>query len=171
MFGFNYAPSGWAECKGQLIPVSQNSALFALLGTHYGGNGRTTFRLPDLQGRVPMSKGNGTGRSPRSMGQDGGTESVTLDRTQIPPHTHGGTIEPNAFSETANESDPTDNVPAVQGKGRGGKEQYNSNSDTSMQGTNFTTDPTGEGRSHANMPPFQVVNFCISLQGIFPPRH
>ena len=171
MFGFNFAPRGWAICQGQLLAISQNTALFSLLGTNYGGDGRTTFGLPDLQGRMPMNQGNGTGRSSRTMGQAGGTESVTLMQPQMPSHSHNGTVEPVASTEQGDDSDPTDKAPAVEGTGRGKANQYSESSNTTMLGSNFTTNPTGGNQPHENMPPFQVVNFCIALQGIYPSRN
>ena len=108
MFGFTFAPRGWAFCNGQILGIAQNSALFALVGTTYGGNGQTTFALPDLQSRVPVHFGQGPGLSPYVLGQQGGAENVTLLTTQIPAHTHAL----NAFATTGAETVPANGVPA-----------------------------------------------------------
>jgi microcystin-dependent protein len=158
MVGFNFAPVGWALCDGQLMAISQNTALFALLGTFYGGDGIRTFALPDLQGRVPMHQGNGLGLSPRTLGTPGGHERVTLVPAQIPPHTH----PLNATTAAATSSAPAGHVLA--GGGAYGGPPGNTQLDPTAVGS------VGGGESHGNIQPFLVVNFIIALQGIFPAR-
>ncbi len=170
LFGFNFAPRGWAHCDGQLLPIAQNSALFSLLGTIYGGDGRTTFALPDLRGRVPMHMGTGPGLSSHPIGQKSGNESVTLTETQIPSHSHtaNGTVQ--AVSGDGNNKGPAGNVPASLSR----ENAYSSDTpDTAMaaDGVNVTVNNTGGGQAHTNMQPYQVVNFCIALTGIYPSRN
>jgi microcystin-dependent protein len=148
MFGGNFAPRGWALCDGQLLTISQYSALFAILGTTYGGNGRNTFGLPDLRGRFPMHAGSGPGRTTRSLGQVGGQESVTLTQTQMPVHAHS--------------------VPTVQVRGSGTAGVGLAEGATR---TSATTGSAGGSQPHDNMPPFQAVNFLIALVGVFPQRN
>lgn len=170
MVGFDWAPHQWAKCDGQLLPISSNTALFSLLGTQFGGNGRTTFALPDLRGRFPMHQGRGTGLSPRSMGQKGGAEDVVLDITQMPSHNHTGSLKPRASTQNANESSPADHYNAVETGGRNPLNGYRSDFNGEMGPTPFSTDNQGGNRPHGNMPPFQVINFIISLAGLYPPR-
>ncbi|HEX4119228.1 MAG TPA: tail fiber protein [Verrucomicrobiae bacterium] len=162
MFGFNFTPEGWAMCNGQLLPIEQNQALFALIGTYYGGNGTTNFALPNLQSRVPIHQGTGIGLSPYEIGELTGTETVTLTINQIPAHTHpvgcssgGGTV-----------ASPANAYPAVESTGT--SLDYSSS-------TNATMNPlmnggAGGSQSHTNIQPVLCVNFCIALQGIFPTR-
>jgi microcystin-dependent protein len=168
MTGFNFAPVGWALCNGQTLPISQYSALFALLGTTYGGNGITTFNLPDLQGRVPIHWGNGAGLSPYVIGENGGTESVTLLNNQMPLHNHlmnvnnaaGNSPDPinKILGETANEARP----PVL-------TQTYTSNASTgTLAPTAIST--AGGNLPHPNLQPFLTVNFIIALAGIFPSR-
>ncbi len=158
MVGFNFAPVGWAMCDGQLLPISQNTALFSLLGTTYGGNGTTTFALPDLRGRVPMHQGQGPGLSPRFLGESGGTETVTLDTSQVPSHTH-------ALNGVAARQDS--NRVAGAAPSNGG--YYSTQTPgTAMHQAAIGT--TGGGQPHPNVQPFLCVNFIIALQGIFPAR-
>ena len=114
-FGFNFAPRGWALCNGQFLPIAQNQALFSLLGTTYGGNGVTTFALPNLQGRAPMHAGNGFGLSPRNLGQSSGAETHTLTASEMPAHSHGGVVAAGMQASTANgnSSSPAGQIPAV----------------------------------------------------------
>lgn len=163
-FGFNFAPVQWATCDGQILPISQNTALFSLLGTNFGGNGTSNFALPDLRGNVPMDWGNGTGLSPYSLGETGGQEGVTITSGTMASHNHGlqGTVGTQAAipnpSVWLGLADPakmyvatgTPNVQLAQ----------------SMIGIS----PTNGGQSHENRQPFLTINFCIALQGIFPPR-
>lgn len=147
MVGFTFAPRNWAFCDGQLLQISQNQALFALLGTTYGGDGRTTFALPDLRGRVPLHPGSGPGLTPRQLGEAGGAESVALTGAQVPAHDHP--------------------VPQVQVRGTG--PEALGLAAGGARGTT-ATGATGGGEAHPNMPPFLGVHFCIALQGIFPSR-
>lgn len=165
MFGFNFAPRGWALCNGQILPIAQNTALFSLLGTTYGGNGQTTFGLPNLQGRAPLHPGQGPGLSAYSLGQVGGTETVTLTQNQLPSHTHalnGITAPPPA----------TGTVPdATVGLGRasGGNAYGAAANLVSMSPQSLP--PQGGNQPHNNLMPYLAVNFCIALQGIFPARN
>ena len=158
MFGFNFAPRGWALCDGQLLPIPQNTALFSLLGTTYGGDGRTTFGLPDMRGRVAIHKGTGPGLTSRSMGQKGGTERISL--SQMPSHTHSV----NAQSGNGNEDVPTGNVWAKKSR-----DNDYSNAAPNVFMSSDAISPAGGNDGH--MPPFLVVNHCIALMGIFPSRN
>ncbi|SEK18994.1 Microcystin-dependent protein [Maribacter orientalis] len=160
MFGGNFAPRGWAFCDGQLLPISQYSALFSLLGTTYGGDGRTTFGLPDLRGRVAIHPGNGPGLSSIRLGEKGGTETNTLSTAQLPPHTHG-------VSVPSKEEGNTD-VPAGNYVAGAGLDSFGTITDSSMK--TFQTLNAGGGQSINNIQPFQCVNYIIALQGIFPSR-
>jgi microcystin-dependent protein len=161
MFAGNYAPQGWALCNGQLMAISQNTALFSLLGTMYGGDGRVTFALPNLRGRIPMNFGQGPGLTDRSQGEMGGEETVTLLSGQMPMHTH----LPNAESGAGNNTSPANNFWAG----------------SSRRDLTYTPTPTstmspdairaaGNNQPHDNMQPYLAVSFIIALQGIFPPR-
>jgi len=163
MVGFNFAPRGWALCNGQLLSIASNNALFSLLGTIYGGDGRTTFALPNLQGRVPMHYGSGAGLSPRLIGEAAGQESVSLTEAQLPAHTH----KARASSLKGNTNSP---VGRVWSKDAGVQSAtYTSNAaDADMAAGAIA--PAGGGQPHNNMPPYLAVNFVIALQGIFPAR-
>ncbi len=163
MFGGNFAPRGWAFCNGQILPISQNTALFSLLGTTYGGNGTSTFALPDLRGRVPLHFGQGPGLSSYSEGQIGGAESVTLISTQIPAHTH----PVNAATTGGNQASPANGFPAVESTGT--SLNYSSASNTTMSASMIASNSGGQ--AHENRQPFLAVNFIIALQGIFPARN
>ena len=162
MFAGNFAPRGWAFCDGQLLAVSQNDALFSLLGTIYGGDGRTTFGLPDLRGRIPIHAGTGPGLSPRRLGAKGGAETETLTVNQMPSHGHpaqGGTgngLDPN----------PQGNVLATSTVL---EPYYNGPQDVNLASSSITN--VGGSRSHTNLMPFLCVNFIIALVGIYPSRH
>jgi microcystin-dependent protein len=162
LVGFNFAPRGWAFCEGQLLSIAQHTALFALLGTTYGGDGRTTFALPDLRGRVPIGVGSGPGLSSRNWGQKAGTENVTLTEQQIPSHSH--TL--NASSVAGNQMSPTGNV--LGNTGNFDNEYYAGGPNTAMHTDSIGA--TGGGQSHNNMQPFLAMHYCIALQGIFPSR-
>lgn len=155
MFSFNFPPKGWALCNGQVLPINQNQALFALLGTTYGGNGMTTFALPDLRGRTPLHAG---GVHP--LGQRSGAESHTLSINEMPGHLHAT----RASSLAADSSDPQNRVPAagltLNYRRQGGI------TGTRMAGSAVAS--SGGGSAHDNMQPSLVINFCIALQGIFP---
>ncbi|WP_299113811.1 phage tail protein [uncultured Winogradskyella sp.] len=164
MFGGNFAPRGWALCDGQLLPIASYSALFSILGTTYGGDGRTTFGLPDLRGRVPMHAGTGPGLRNAKLGTKGGKETVTLTTQEIPSHSHSGTIEAaDPVSRGAGTDSPTNAYPA-----KGGT--YATNKNVTMASDAVAGNPTGGGQAHDNMQPYQVVNYVIALQGIFPSR-
>lgn len=162
MFAGNFAPRGWAFCDGQLLAVSQNDALFSLLGTIYGGDGRTTFGLPDLRGRVPLHAGDGPGLSPRRLGAKGGAEKVTLTVNQMPSHDHkvsvssAGGIESNARGEYLANSPNVSMWRAA-------------TPDESMNAESISD--VGGSRSHTNVAPFLCVHFIMALVGIYPSRH
>jgi microcystin-dependent protein len=162
---FNFAPYGWALCNGQLIAISQNTALFSLLGTQFGGDGKSNFALPNLQGSAPMNQGSGLRLTPRSMGEIGGETSVTLLLPEIPSHTHAAQ---NAAASTSGTPGPT---VVFGGGGRGKAPAYapalaQNAAPMSPQAVALA----GGGQPHNNMPPYLTLNFIIALQGIFPPR-
>lgn len=157
--GFNFAPRGWATCDGQLLPVTQNTALFSLLGVRFGGNGTSTFGLPDLRGRAAMGFGNGAGLTPRTLGESGGSETVTLLSTEVPAHTH--TLQAGgAKADRANASGAMLAASADDSYGTGGS--------VTLAPTSVSV--AGASHPHNNMQPFLTLNFMIALQGIFPPR-
>lgn len=162
MFAGNFAPRGWAFCDGQLLAVSQNDALFSLLGTVYGGDGRTTFGLPDLRGRIPVHAGTGTGLSPRRLGAQGGAEEVTLTVNQLPSHTH--TLQ--ATTTVANETNPSGRVTAQTGT----FDLYQTGAPSAGMNAGAITS-VGGSRSHTNLMPFLCIHFIIALFGIYPSRH
>jgi microcystin-dependent protein len=159
MFGFNFAPTGWAQCNGQLLPLSQNTALFSLLGTTYGGDGKSTFALPNLQGNVPLHPGQGQGLSLYDLGQQGGAQFITLLQSEIPIHTH--TL--SASEETVNETNPTNFFFGA------GETRYAAPANVT-QAAFQALSIAGGSLPHNNMMPYLVVNFCIALQGVFPAR-
>jgi microcystin-dependent protein len=161
MFGFNFAPQGWALCQGQLMPINQNQALFSLLGTFYGGNGTTTFALPDLRGRVGISMGQGPGTSPYQLGEVAGAETVTLTSGQMPAHAHA--VEANGSPGTSTRTAGT--VPA-----RTAASDYAAAPDGTVMNAGMIA-AAGGSQPHSNIQPFLVLNFCIALQGIFPSRN
>ena len=175
MFPFYFAPKGWAWCDGQLLPISQNTALFSLLGTTYGGNGETNFALPNLQGRVPMHPGQGPGLSLHDLGETGGQATVTLLETQIPSHTHSVSASIPAGG-TPNTDSPANAYPATFASGNqvDGNEAllYSSGSNGSMATfpSEISTNPSGGSLPHNNMQPTLIAYYCIALQGVFPPR-
>lgn len=162
MFAGNFAPRGWAFCDGQLLAVSQNDALFSLLGTIYGGDGRTTFGLPDLRGRIPIHAGSGPGLSPRRLGAKAGAEKVTLTVNQMPSHNH----RMQASQDAGNSALPSGGVPASTGAVRLFSPTFQA---TPMNSSTLNT--TGGSRSHTNLQPFLCINFIIALFGIYPSRH
>jgi microcystin-dependent protein len=166
MFAGNFAPKGYALCDGQLMSISQNTALFSLLGTIYGGDGKSTFALPNLQGRAAMQSGQGPGLSQRDLGQTAGEQTVTLLTTQMPAHSHPANCVNNT---TANQNSPANNFWAT-GGGRRGQNFYASTAGSSPQMNPQALPNTGGSLPHNNMPPYLVVNFIIALQGIYPPR-
>lgn len=161
MAGFNFAPRGWAFCNGQLLSIAQNTALFSLLGTTFGGNGQTTFALPNLQGRVPMHWGNGPGLTPRVIGEQSGVESVTLITAQMPIHNH--TI--NGTTDDGTAKSPSGNAPS----GTASPVYANTNVATPMSPQ--MCGPAGGNQPHENMQPYLAVTFIIALEGIFPSRN
>jgi microcystin-dependent protein len=161
MFAGNFAPRGFSLCDGQLLSVSQNDALFSLLGTIYGGDGRTTFGLPDMRGRLPIHFGSGPGLSPRNIGWKGGSEEVTLTTPQLPAHSHGF----SASTDSADSKNPRDRIPAMRSE-----PGYGPAASTTTMHSN-SLDPTGGGGAHSNLMPFQCVNFIIALIGIYPSRN
>jgi microcystin-dependent protein len=165
MFGGNFAPTGWALCNGQLMSISQNTALFALLGTTYGGDGRVTFGLPNLQGSTPIQQGQGPGLSPRYLGEVGGTPYVTLIQSEMAVHTHTAL----AVDDGGTSTDPTNNTWAQSLSGRVGLNIYSTAAPNQMMAPQ-TVLPTGGSQPHNNMPPYLTITFIIALQGIFPQR-
>jgi microcystin-dependent protein len=163
IFAGNFAPTGWAVCNGQLIPISQNTALFSLLGTMYGGDGKSTFALPDLQGSAPMFWGQGPGLSLRDQGEQSGTNTVTLLESEIPAHTHGLF----ATAGLAAGRDPTNNPLARSRNGTA----YQSAVNASVVGMSpQVVSVNGSSFPHNNMQPYLCLTFIIAMQGIFPPR-
>ena len=163
-FGFNFAPRGWAQCNGQLLPIAQNTALFALLGTMYGGNGQTTFGLPDLRGRSAIHFGQGPGLSDYFQGEQGGVESVTLIQSQMPQHTH----EARALAGNGNSKVAQNNVWAKDA-GVSSATYSSASPDSNMSAQAIAN--AGGSQPHENRPPYLVVNWCIALEGIFPSRN
>ena len=159
MFGGNFAPQGWAFCAGQLLPIAQYDALFSLLGTTYGGDGQTTFGLPDLRGRAPIHFGQGPGLTNRTQGEASGSESVTLTVSQMGAHTH----VPVASPDPGTSAHPTDNVWAASTTG---DKQYAAAPDTAMNPA--TVSAVGGSQPHENRQPLLAINFIISLEGIYP---
>jgi microcystin-dependent protein len=166
IFPFNFAPKGWAFCNGQLLPISQNTALFSLLGTTYGGDGKSTFALPNLQGSSAMHPGQGQGLSLRDLGQIGGSEFVTLLISEIPFHAH--TVG-RASSAQGDSVTPSNSVWATAAAGRGAAALY-ADAPTAKVNELFSLAPAGGSLPHNNMQPYLTLNFCIALQGVFPAR-
>ena len=158
MFAGNFAPRSWAYCDGQLLAIPQNEALFSLLGTNYGGDGRTTFGLPDLRGRQPMHEGTGF-----SLGQKGGMETVTLTDNQLPSHTH-------ALKYSQNRADTSNPADSVLARSASGDRQYAAQSTNIADMHPDAVAPIGGSRNHNNMPPFLCLHFIIALFGIYPSR-
>jgi microcystin-dependent protein len=166
IFPFNFAPKGWAWCNGQLLPLSQNTALFSLLGTTYGGDGKSNFALPDLEGRVPMHPGQGPGLSLHDLGETGGSETVSLLESEIPSHTH----TMMASSDTADNTVPTGHIASKQ-LGRGNNLYLPNNPLPALVAmSDNALAPAGGDQPHNNMQPYLTLYFNIALQGVFPPR-
>ncbi len=157
LFGGNFAPRSWALCDGQLLPISQNSALFSILGTSFGGDGRTTFGLPDLRGRVPVHAGNGPGLTDRRLGAKGGRETVTLTVNQIPSHNHPLTVS----SESPSTKQPSDGFAAL-------GEYYDATGNAAAPANAIGN--TGGNQPVSTVQPFLAINYIICLQGIYPSR-
>lgn len=163
IFAFSFPPRGWAQCDGQILPISQNQALFSLLGTSFGGDGETNFALPDMRGRAPINFGHGSGLSSRPLGSRGGQATVALTVQQMPAHEHTLNASP----------DPASALTAQGGNKLPSRPQpgFNNFGDTpNADGHPDQVSGTGAGAGHNNLQPYQAVNFCIALQGLFPSR-
>jgi microcystin-dependent protein len=165
IFTGNFAPKGWALCDGQLMPISQNTALFSLLGTTYGGDGKSTFALPNLQGCAPMHAGQGPGLSQRFLGETGGEQSVTLLQTEMPAHAHSA-----QGSTGSDQVSPSNNAWASGQKLGGGNIYAPSGAQTNVQMNPFALSIAGGNLPHNNMPPYLGLTFILAMQGVFPPR-
>jgi microcystin-dependent protein len=164
IFAFNFPPTGWAFCDGQILPISQNTALFSLLGTTYGGNGQSTFALPDLQGSTPLMWGQGAGLALYDLGQQAGEETVTLLQSEMPLHTHNLM----ASNEDGTQGSLTDGIALASSVGG---TLYTTVTNANLTNMAFQgLPPAGGSLPHNNMMPYLTLNFCIALQGIFPPR-
>lgn len=165
IFPFNFPPTGWAFCDGQLMPISQNTALFALLGTYYGGDGKSTFALPNLQGSAPMQTGQGQGLSERFLGEASGAETITLLVSEIPVHNHIVMTDPFLGDKSVPAPDE------VFAQSQGGALYVKASPAPPLELMAFQSlPPAGGGLPHNNMQPYLTLNFCIALQGIFPQR-
>ena len=160
----NFAPRGWAFCNGAILSIAQNTALFSLLGTTYGGNGQTTFALPDLRGRAPNSAGQGPGLSNYDLGQQAGTESATLTINQMPAHGH--IVATPCNTEDSTQTNPANNFPASTASNI-----YNSAATAGASMSNYPTANSGGSQPFSIIQPYLTVNFCIALEGIFPSRN
>ena len=176
MFGGNFAPRGWAFCDGQLLPIAQNTALFSLLGTTYGGDGRTTFALPDLRGRTPIHAGTGPGLSTRKLGARGGSQTNTLNVLNLPSHSHA-TEAHLLTSGTAAGNSPVNSYPApAAGRSTSGAVSISgwgttaNGANAGTNGVSVTVGNTGGGQAVNNMQPWECVNYIIAMQGTFPSR-
>lgn len=163
IFPFNFAPKGWAFCDGQLMPLSQNTALFSLLGTTYGGNGKSNFALPDLQGRAPMHPGQGPGLSLHDLGETGGNDTVTLIESEIPSHSHSLGAQSTPLGGSAI---PAGNVLSRPASGN----LYATTNPQLVPMSSQALATAGGNQPHNNMQPYLTFYFCIALQGVFPPR-
>lgn len=179
MFGGNFAPRGWAFCDGQLLAISSHTALFSLIGTTYGGDGRTSTGLPELRGRAPIQQGTGPGLSTHRLGTRGGNETHTLTTLEMPSHTHLTTVNLNAQLHAergpANSNDPEGNM--IASHASNAFKPYNANEDKLMaiqsirdNGSTVVVGNTGGGQAHSILQPYLAVNFIIALQGVFPSR-
>ena len=164
IFGFNFAPLGWAFCNGQLLPISQNTALFSLLGTNYGGNGKSNFALPDMQGNAPMHPGQGPGLSLHDLGEMAGSTTETLLQGEMPAHSHALM----SLGVAGNRTNPIGNTIA---RVTAGNPFLPPAGAATVQMSLQTVAPVGGGQPHNNMMPYLTMNFCIAMQGVFPPRH
>ncbi|MCW5520267.1 phage tail protein [Aureitalea sp. L0-47] len=162
-FGFNFAPRGWAKCEGQLLSISSYTAVFSLLGTTFGGDGRTTFGLPDLRGRSIVGMGNGAGLSNISWGEKGGTETITLNANNVPAHAHGVSVP---VSSTAGEEGTANGQVIADSAG-----SFNEDATAGAALKAFNTANAGNGQAFGSRNPFLGINMCIALQGIFPSRN
>lgn len=162
IFAGNFAPRGWAFCNGQLLPIAQNTALFSLIGTTYGGDGRTTTQLPDLQGRAPMHPGRGPGLTSRRLGQKGGVETVTLSEAQMPAHTH--TVR--ASAEDGGDNTPVDGVTS----NTEANQRIHGDANNLVAMASNALNSAGGSLAHNNLQPFLTMNFIIALVGLYPSR-
>jgi microcystin-dependent protein len=163
IFPFNFAPKGWAFCDGQILPLSQNTALFSLLGTTYGGDGKSNFALPNMQGNAPMHPGQGPGLSLHDLGETGGSETVTLLESEIPSHSHGLMAAVNPATSRL----PSSSVGLARSAG---VSAYQTNTSQLVTMSDNAIAPAGGDQPHNNMQPYLTLNFCIALQGIYPQR-
>jgi microcystin-dependent protein len=163
IFPFNFAPKGWAFCDGQLLPLSQNTALFSLLGTTYGGDGKSNFALPNMQGNAPMHPGQGPGLSLHDLGETGGSETVSLLESEIPSHTH-------SLMCLAVPNDSSSPAGAVFGRAIGATPFLPPAGAPLVTMSDNALAPAGGDQPHNNMQPYLTLNFCIALQGVYPPR-
>jgi microcystin-dependent protein len=169
MFGFNFPPKGWALCQGQLLPISQNTALFSLLGTNFGGDGKSTFGLPNLQSLAAVNAGQGAGLSAYFIGEETGSSTVTLLQTELPSH-------PHTLMATTNQGTTASASGNQLAKAFGGSKQasytgnYLSTTAPATALSGFALTPTGGSQPHDNMQPYLTLSFCIAMQGVFPPR-
>jgi microcystin-dependent protein len=164
IFPFNFAPKGWAFCDGQILPLSQNTALFSLLGTTYGGDGKSNFALPNMQGNAPMHPGQGPGLSLHDLGETGGSDTVSLLESEIPSHSHFMRAH---NGDPADVQNPSPNVVMAQ-SANGFAYQTTIQNVVSM--SDNTLAPAGGDQPHNNLQPYLTLNFCIALQGVYPPR-
>jgi len=167
IFGCNFAPVGWAFCNGQLLPISQNTALFSLVGTFYGGNGTTNFGLPNLQGRAQVGQGQGPGLSPYTIGQAAGSETVSLSPNQNGVHTHGV----NCYNDAGDSPGPGGKVLGAPGADRSLIMFSDATTGTTVPMNSTQISPSGSGAPHNNLSPYLVLNYCIALQGVYPARN
>lgn len=173
MVGFNFAPRGWAFCNGQLLPISQNTALFSLLGTQYGGDGKSTFALPNLQGSVALNQGQSSTGTQYFIGEQSGVSNVTLLQSEMPFHTHNFQCSNNDADTSGNGATPTNQYLAKGGYDDGSNAGVVAYYTTNAANTNMnfmSNSVTGSSFPHNNMMPYLVLNFIIAMQGIFPPR-
>jgi microcystin-dependent protein len=170
LYACNFAPRGYALCAGQLLSIAQNTALFSLIGTYYGGNGTTTFALPDLQGRVPISSGQGIGLSDYALGEQGGVDVVTIDNSTLASHNHSFNASLNTATVTASSGNTLGKAQSgnpIHGLTKG--LMYSPNAPQTQMSPQALT-PVGSGGPHNNLQPYLTLNYCIALQGIYPPR-
>lgn len=163
VFGFNFAPRGWASCSGQLLPISQNTALFSLLGTTYGGDGKSNFALPNLNGRAAMHPGQGTGLQLRYLGEDAGSQTVNLLESEMPQHTHQASAR-SGRGTNLNTPETGSSLAESQGNFAYGPAEREVTMSPNTIGV------AGGSQPHNNMMPYLTLNFCIALQGVYPPR-
>jgi len=166
IFPFNFAPKGWAFCDGQILPLSQNTALFSLLGTTYGGDGKSNFALPNMQGNAPMHPGQGPGLSLHDLGETGGSDTVSLLESEIPAHTHA--LMADSGRGVGNRVTTPASTTAI-ADGSGVSPYLNTSANLTNLSGNAVA-PAGGNQPHNNLQPYLTLNFCIALQGVYPPR-